>query len=110
MNYLIGSLIVLTTSLLVESQKWLEYLDSCPNQENPQHACPSCGSKHTVKNGSVANKKQKRLCKDCGRQFVENPTKKIIFDETKQLIDRLLLERISLREIANVTGVSLVWL
>ena len=39
-----------------------------------------------------------------------NPTNKIVSDETKQLIDKLLLERISLRGIARVTGVSWSWL
>ena len=35
-----------------------------------------------------------------------NPTNKTVSDETKQLIDKLLLERIFLRVIARVTGVS----
>ena len=39
-----------------------------------------------------------------------NPTNKTVSDETKQLIDKLLLERISLRGIARVTGVSWSWL
>ncbi|AKV67100.1 Mobile element protein [Microcystis panniformis FACHB-1757] len=38
-----------------------------------------------------------------------NPTNKTVSDETKQLIDQLLLERISLRGIARVTGVSWSW-
>ena len=46
----------------------------------------------------------------CDRQFVINPTNKTVSDETKQLIDKLLLERISLRGIARVTGVSWSWL
>ena len=37
-----------------------------------------------------------------------NPTNKTVSDQTKQLIDQLLLERIYLRGIARVTGVS--WL
>ena len=41
---------------------------------------------------------------------VINPTNKTVSDETKQLIDKLLLERISLRGIARVTGVSWSWL
>ena len=68
--------------------------------------CPSCGSHQTIKNGSTHNGKPKRQCKDCGRQFVINPNNKTISPETKQLIDKLLLERISLRGIARVTGVS----
>jgi hypothetical protein len=46
----------------------------------------------------------------CGRQFVINPTNKTVSDETKQLIDKLLLERISWRGIARVTGVIWSWL
>ncbi len=72
--------------------------------------CPKCGSENTVKNGHTHNKKQKFACKDCGRQFVEDPTNKTISDETKALIDKLLLERISLAGISRATGVSLSWL
>jgi hypothetical protein len=50
------------------------------------------------------------MCWACGRQFVENPKKGPISPETKALIDKLLLERISLASIACVTGVSARWL
>jgi predicted RNA-binding Zn-ribbon protein involved in translation (DUF1610 family) len=50
--------------------------------------CPKCGSYHTIKNGSTHNGKPKRKCKDCGRQFVINPSNKTVSDETKELIDR----------------------
>jgi len=72
--------------------------------------CPKCNSENTVKNGHTHNKKQKYACKDCGRQFVENPTKKTISDTIKAFIDKMLLERISLAGIGRVTGVSLTWL
>lgn len=72
--------------------------------------CPSCGSTHIIKNGSTHNHKKKYKCKSCGRQFILNPTKKFVSPETKSLIDKLLLERISLRGIARVTGVSWSWL
>ena len=39
-----------------------------------------------------------------------NPTNKTVSDETKQLIDKLLLELISWRGIARVTGVNWSWL
>jgi len=73
-------------------------------------SCPHCHSQKIVKNGSIHNGKKKYRCKTCGRQFIENPTKKYIDDQTKEIIDRLLLERISLRGIARVTKVSLTWL
>ena len=50
------------------------------------------------------------MCKDCGRQFVENPEHRIIDDETKELIDKMLLEKIPLAGVARVTGVSERWL
>jgi len=78
-------------------------------EESPDIECPACGSQHIIKNGSVHNGKQKYQCKSCSRQFVNNLTKVIISIETKQLIDRLLLERISLRGIARVTQVSWSW-
>ncbi len=72
--------------------------------------CPKCGSEQIVKNGSIHNKKQKFLCKTCGRQFVEKPSVPRIDDETKALIERLLLERVSLYGICRVVGVSVKWL
>ena len=72
--------------------------------------CPQCGSDHIKKNGSIHNKKQKYQCNICRRQFVENPQNKIISDDTKNLIDKLLLEKLPLAGIARVADVSEPWL
>lgn len=72
--------------------------------------CSACNSENIVKNGSIHNGKDKYLCKDCGRQFVEDPQNKIISEEIKDCIDRLLLERISLAGIARAARVSDRWL
>ena len=74
--------------------------------------CPHCLSQAIVKNGYIHNGKQKYRCKDCGRQFVENPENKnqAIPQETIKLIDKLLLERLALAGIVRVTGVSAKWL
>ncbi|MES1026718.1 IS1 family transposase [Gloeocapsa sp. BRSZ] len=72
--------------------------------------CPRCHSNHIVKNGFIHNGNQNFKCKDCGRQFVQHSTKKVIGQETRDLIDKLLLERLSLAGIARVTGVSEQWL
>ncbi|MEM9809356.1 MAG: IS1 family transposase, partial [Cyanobacteria bacterium P01_D01_bin.56] len=72
--------------------------------------CPDCGSSNIVKNGKIHNGKQNHKCKDCLRQFVEDPQNKTIDEATKQLIDKLLLEKIPLVGIARVTEVSEVWL
>ena len=48
--------------------------------------------------------------KTAGDCFVENPSKKQVSEGTKDLIDKLLLERVPLAGIARVTGVSERWL
>ena len=72
--------------------------------------CPSCDSNQIVKNGKIHNGKQNYKCRDCGRQFVKNPKNKIIAQNTKDLIDKLLLEKIPLAGIARVSDVSETWL
>ena len=72
--------------------------------------CRFCDSTETVKNGSNAVGTPKYLCKSCHRQFVAEPKKDRISEETKELIDKLLLERIPLAGIVRVTGVSAKWL
>lgn len=57
-----------------------------------------------VKNGHIHNGKQNHRCKTCGRQFVKDPQNKVISQETKELIDKLLLEKLPLAGIARVPG------
>ncbi len=47
-------------------------------------------------------------CLECGRQFVADS--QLVNEETKELIKRLLLERLSLSGICRATGISLRWL
>ena len=68
--------------------------------------CPRCQSTYVVKNGSIHHGKPKFLCRDCGRQFVEHPDSTRISQATKDLIDKLLLEKIPRAGIIRVTGVS----
>jgi transposase-like protein len=72
--------------------------------------CPNFGSQHTVKNGKIHNQKLKYQCQNCKRQFIENPTNKVISKDTIELIDRLLLEKIPLAGIARAALVSETWL
>lgn len=72
--------------------------------------CPDCTSKRTVKNGHIHTGKQRYLCRNCGHQSVENPTNKTIAPPTRELIDWLLLERISMAGIARAVQVSKQWL
>ena len=72
--------------------------------------CPKCGSTKIIKNGSIHNKKKKYQCNTCRKQFVEYPENKIISENTRKLVDRLLLERIALAGIARAAEVSETWL
>ena len=77
---------------------------------NPYLICPNCGSDDISKNGTSHRGKQNYICRDCGRQFVENPQRKSIESDTVALVERLLLERISLAGIARAVQVSSAWL
>ena len=72
--------------------------------------CPRCQSKRVIKNGRIHTGKPKWMCKDCQRQFVLDPKWRRVSDQTKALIDKLLLEKISLAGIARVVDVSEPWL
>ena len=73
--------------------------------------CPVCyDSFSVVKNGSNSSGKQKYFCKDCQKYFVLNPEDRTISDDTKKLIDDLLLEKIPLAGIVRVTHVSKRWM
>ncbi len=104
--FLLYSFVLLLSKLTRESIELSQKICEEPSEQ----VCPTCGSEHLIKNGSVHNGKPKCQCKSCGHQFVVNPTKTTVPQEKRQLIDRLLLERISLRGIARVTQVSWSWL
>ena len=72
--------------------------------------CPSCQSEHSKKNGRTHYGKQNNQCTDCGRQFVESGTAWFVSESDKILINKLLLERISLSGICRVCDVSQRWL
>jgi IS1 family transposase len=69
-----------------------------------------CDSTNTKKNGHTHNAKQNHYCNECGRQFVSNPAQILISLAQRERIRKLLLERIPLRGICRVEGVSLRWL
>jgi insertion element IS1 protein InsB len=72
--------------------------------------CPRCKSPKYKKNGHIHNGKQNHHCHGCGRQFVRCFEQYLIAEEKRTLIERLLLERISLRGICRAVGVKLKWL
>jgi transposase-like protein len=76
-------------------------------------SCPSCQSLSVVKNGSTRHGKQNYKCRDCGRQFVENPKWQRVSEriqDTYDLLEKLLLEKIPLAGIARVLKISERWL
>ena len=72
--------------------------------------CPNCNSSNIKKNGHIHNGKQNHYCHDCGRQFVENPIQKRVSVADKELLEKLLLEKVSLAGISRIVEVSEVWL
>jgi hypothetical protein len=73
--------------------------------------CPECGSTRYQKNGHRRNGKQNHQRKAGGRQFVRCSDQYLISAEQGVLIERLLLERISLRSICRAGGgLGLKWL
>lgn len=73
-------------------------------------ACPSCHFEEVVKNGRTRHGKQNYKCRNCQRQFVEDPQWRMISEETKEIVDRLLLEKLALAGIARALQISELWL
>lgn len=71
--------------------------------------CPHCHSPRVKKNGHTFYGKQNHQCTACQRQFVESGPDWYVSQEDKILINKLLLERISLAGICRVCGVSGTW-
>ena len=70
--------------------------------------CPRCQLSHIKRNGHTYYGKQNYQCLLCARQFViKNES---VSAEKRKLIEKLLLERLSLRGICRVLKVSLAWL
>jgi insertion element IS1 protein InsB len=72
--------------------------------------CPTCGSHDISKNGTTRRVSRNDKCRDCNRQFVEDPQWKPKAKDTRSLVDLLLLEKIALAGITSATGVSDSWL
>ena len=70
--------------------------------------CPRCGLSHIKKNGHTHYGEQNYACLACGHQFVEHSQR--IDESTRELIKKLLLERLSLSGICRVCGISMTWL
>jgi hypothetical protein len=72
--------------------------------------CIHCRGENTKKNGHTHYGKQNYFCHACQRQFVEGGQEWFVSDSDKSMINKLLLERISLAGICRVCDVSQQWL
>jgi len=70
--------------------------------------CVKCKSSQIKKNGQSKYGKQNYKCLECKKQFIGNA--KRINEEDKEVIGKLLLERITLRGICRVMNISIRWL
>jgi insertion element IS1 protein InsB len=75
-----------------------------------REVCPQYKSPKYKKNGHIHNGKPNHHCHDCGRQFVQCFEQYLISDDKRGLIERLLVERISLRGICRAVGGTRKWL
>jgi insertion element IS1 protein InsB len=73
-------------------------------------ACPRCEQTDYKKNGNTHHGKQNHRCRRCGRAFIQELDCPPVSQEQQELVKKLLLERLSLRGICRVVGVSLDWL
>ena len=76
----------------------------------PREAWPQCGSRWDKRNGPSHPGKQHHRCKVWGRSVVLTPDNSVSTADQRRLIERLLLERISLRGICRAVEVGLQWL
>jgi transposase-like protein len=72
-----------------------------------REACLWCVSQQFKKYDHIHNGKQNHYCKDCGRQFVLDAVHRVITPDQRSLVERLLLEKISLRGICRAVSVSI---
>ncbi len=84
-----------TLSLEIDDKNYqtiLSFIKLIPNcQIIEEDELSETEHKHIKKNGHIHNGKQSYACCNCGRQFVKFPENIIISNETKALIDKLLL-------------------
>ena len=72
--------------------------------------CSHCQTENTKKNGHTHYGKQNYYCHSCNRQFVEGGQDWFVKPSDKVVINKLLLERISLSGICRVCDISEQWL
>ena len=69
-------------------------------------SCSHCQSTEVVRNGATADRRQRYLCRDCGRRSTADPRPNGYTEEQRELILRAYQERSSLRGLTRTFGVS----
>src|SRR5688500_8048726 len=82
--------------------------DATP-EPDPIPPCPRCAGTTVTRAGTTHNGVPSFRCKGCGRRFVARPRKGPVTDDRKDLVRRLLAERLGVRAIARATGLSRSW-
>ena len=102
MTFLINIFFWLLSGLL----KYQSSTEQRTPPSSPLFPCPNCGPHHRIKNGSIHNGKPKRQCKECGRQFVINPTNKtvILSSMTGGKMDPAFLTKNAITNPRSFTG------
>ncbi len=72
--------------------------------------CPTCKSDLLKKNGHTRHGKQNYRCVECGKQCSQDSESNLISEQTKELVRRALLEKVSLNGICRIFNVSMPWL
>jgi transposase-like protein len=62
-----------------------------------------------VRNGANTSGTPTFRCRGCGRRFVAAPLKGPVSGDRRELVERLLGERMSLRGVARATGHARSW-
>jgi insertion element IS1 protein InsB len=75
-----------------------------------RECCPPSSSTHSKRNGHLYNGKQSYRCRACGRQCVQVFEQRLVSDEQRGMIERLLRERLSLHGVCRSVGVGMKWL
>ncbi|MDO4879464.1 MAG: IS1 family transposase, partial [Neisseria sp.] len=70
--------------------------------------CPCCQGRNIKKNGFNGNRKQKYLCKTCGRNFIGDHalTYKGCHSRMKKRVPHMLADHCGIRQIARLQGIS----
>jgi transposase-like protein len=85
-------------------------MQDAPSTPDPIPPCPRCSVGPVVRNGPNPSGTPTFRCRACGRRFVVRPQTGPIPATTRDLVLRLLGERMALRAIARAVGVSRTWL